>query len=342
MNFAIPRSFRKLVVKKLTPIFKDAVEIVQQNVVPPRGREVLIRNKFLGINASDINASAGRYFGDNLSLPFDIGFEGIGEIVAVGNKVSELRHGQPVMHMKFGAFSEYEYIPEEEIIPIASSDRSLLPLLISGTTASLSLDKCGLILPGEKVLITAAAGGAGHIAVQWAKNAGCHVIGTCSSQDKVKFLKSLGCDRPINYKEESLINVLRTEYPDGINVIWESVGGEMFNTLLKHLAVKGRMIIIGAISQYTDEGFGQDITKGMTTKLLLRSSTISGFFLPHFTNDIPHYLSIMVRLLHEQNLKPHVDDGSSLGKPFTGLEDITRAVDYLHSGKSKGKVVVSL
>ncbi|GIY99879.1 hypothetical protein CEXT_21771 [Caerostris extrusa] len=78
MSFAIPRTFRKIVVQKLTPVFKDAVQIVQQNVVPPRSREVLIKNKFLGINASDINASAGHYFKKNSELPFDIGFEGIG------------------------------------------------------------------------------------------------------------------------------------------------------------------------------------------------------------------------------------------------------------------------
>ncbi|GIY99880.1 prostaglandin reductase 3 [Caerostris extrusa] len=246
------------------------------------------------------------------------------------------------MHMKYGAFSEYVYIPEEEVISIASCSGSLMPLLVSGTTASLSLDKCGLILPGDKVMITAAAGGAGHIAVQWAKHAGCHVIGTCSSQEKVKFLESLGCDRPINYKDESITEVLHSEYPDGVNVIWESIGGKMFDTLFNHLAVKGRMIVVGAVSQYADEAFGQDLKKGMTAKLLLRSSMLSAFFLPHFKNDIPHYLSILVRLLHEQNLKLHIDDGSLHGKPFKGIEDIPRAVEYLHSGRSKGKVIVSL
>ncbi|XP_055935126.1 prostaglandin reductase-3-like [Argiope bruennichi] len=339
MSFAIPRAFRKLIVRKLTPAFKDAIEIVQQNVVPPRSQEVLIKNKFLGINSSDISAAAGCYFTEKLTLPFEIGFEGIGEIVAVGDKVSELKYGQPVMHMKYGAFSEYVYVPEEDVIPIASANGSLLPLLVSGATASLSLDKCGLILPGDKVLITAAAGGSGHIAVQWAKNAGCHVIGTCSSEDKVKFLKSLGCDRPINSKEESLADILHNEYPDGVNVIWESTGGYMFDVLYKHLAIKGRMVIIEGISQ---EDLKKDLIKDLPTKLLQRSTMLSGFFLPHYKSDIPHYLSLLVRLLHEQSLKLLIDDGSSHGKPFKGLEDVSRAVEYLQSGKSKGKVIVHL
>lgn len=54
---------------------------------------------------------------------------------------------------------------------------------------------------------------------------------------------------------------------------------------------------------------------------------LSGFFLPHFMNDIPHYMNILVRLVHEQKLKPYIDDGSLEGQPFKGLEDITRAVE---------------
>ncbi|GFR73191.1 zinc-binding alcohol dehydrogenase domain-containing protein 2-like, partial [Elysia marginata] len=72
-----------------------------------------------------------------------------------------------------------------------------------------------------------------HNQVQLAKLAGCHVIGTCSTDEKASFLKSIGCDRPIIYTRESLDDVLTNEYPEGIDVIYESVGGEMFNTCLK-------------------------------------------------------------------------------------------------------------
>jgi len=72
------------------------------------------------------------------------------------------------------------------------------------------------LLTGETVLVTAAAGGTGQFAVQLAKLAGCHVIGTCSSPSKVKLLKELGCDRVINYNEEKLGQVLKAEYPKGL------------------------------------------------------------------------------------------------------------------------------
>nr|XP_042896456.1 prostaglandin reductase-3 isoform X3 [Parasteatoda tepidariorum]XP_042896457.1 prostaglandin reductase-3 isoform X4 [Parasteatoda tepidariorum] len=264
----------------------------------------------------------------------------MGEVVDVGAKVTELTYGKPVMFQKMGAYSEYVYASEKEVIPTASCDVNLLPLLVSGSTAALSLDKCGQIIPGDKVLITAAAGGAGHIAVQWAKNAGCHVVGLCSSQNKVQFLKNIGCDRPINYKEESIAEVLRKEYKNGLNVIWETIGGETFDLLFKNLAPKGRLVIVGATSKYVDQSLKQEVDQNMPIKLMLRSTSLNGFFLPYYKKDIPHYLNLLIRQMHEQKLTLRVDDGSQTGKQFNGLEDISRAVDHLYSGKSIGKVVV--
>lgn len=342
MHAAIPNTFKKLVVTKLSPIFKEAVDIVHQNLVKPRSKEVLIKNRYVGINASDVNVTAGQYFHEKNKFPYDIGFEGIGEIVDIGDGVCDLKYGDPVMHLKFGAFSEYMYISADEVIPVGSLNPQLMPLLVGGTTASLSLDKCGKIVPGEKVLITAAAGGAGHIAVQWAKNIGCHVIGTCSSAEKVKFLESIGCDRPINYKKESLEKIFKEEYSEGLDVIWETVGGSIFDVLLQHLAIKGRLIIVGATSSYLTKNLNHIIRKDLLIKLLTQSSTLSGFFLPHYASDIPHYMSLLVRQHHEQNLKTIIDDGSSHGKRFEGLEDVARAVEFLHSGKNTGKVIVTL
>lgn len=105
--------------------------------------------------------------------------------------------------MHGGAFSEYLILPERLAIPIPNLDPGFVPLIVSGMTASISLEKVGELKSGEKVLITAAAGGTGQFAVQLAKLAGCHVIGTCSTDEKVAFLKTLGCDRPINYKKKT-------------------------------------------------------------------------------------------------------------------------------------------
>jgi NADPH-dependent curcumin reductase CurA len=89
--------------------------------------------------------------------------------------------------------------------------------------------------------------GTGLFAVQLAKLSGAHVIGTCSADDKGLILTRLGCDRVVNYKKESLEQVLRKEYPKGVDVVYESVGGEFFDVAVRNLATKGRLIIIGVL-----------------------------------------------------------------------------------------------
>ena len=191
--------------------------------------------------------------------------------------------------------------------------------------------------------MTAAAGGTGQFAVQLAKLAGCHVIGTCSTDEKVEFLKTIGCDRPINYKKEDLKSVLKQEYPSGINVCYECVGGDIFNTCVKNLAVGGRVIIIGFISSYQTSTFSARPNLPLYQILLSKSASIRGFFLNNFTRDIPAHHKKLAEMYAAGQLKSVVDLGqNNPGGVFRGLESIYDAVDYLYSGRSTGKVVVDL
>lgn len=99
------------------------------------------------------------------------------------------------------------------MIPLPDARPEFIATLVNGLTASIGLDVAGRIQPGEKVLITAAAGGTGHICVQWAKAKGCYVIGTTSSDEKAKLLTSLGVDKVINYKTDDMDEVLTKEFP---------------------------------------------------------------------------------------------------------------------------------
>ena len=188
-----------------------------------------------------------------MSPPFDAGFESLATIEEVGKNVKNYKKGDSVAVTSFGAFSEYQYIKENKCVKVPSPDPSFLPLLVSGLTASLALECVGNISSNQTVLVTAAAGATGSFAVQLAKLKGNHVIGTCSSDDKVAFLKSLGCDRVINYKKEDLDSVLSNEYPKGVNLVYESVGGDTYETCVNHLAIKGTLIVIGMISSYQDQ-----------------------------------------------------------------------------------------
>nr|CAB3267842.1 zinc-binding alcohol dehydrogenase domain-containing protein 2-like [Phallusia mammillata] len=347
MSSTLPSTMKKLVVRALTANFKEAIEMQTVHLPKLKPTEVLVKNHFVGINASDINFTAGKY-NPGLPPPFDAGFEAVGEVVAVGSDIPESYTGTSVAHLSNGAFSEYQAVSQARLFPLKSTDPSYLPCLVSGMTANLAFRNSGYLKPTDKVLVTAAAGGTGQFAVQLAKLAGCHVIGTCSTDEKVKFLKSIGCDHPINIKAENLNTVLKKHYPQGVDVVYESVGGETYETCVNRLAPKGRLIVIGYISGY-QEPMGVANSKSaraaaaLPVKLLMKSASVKGFFLFHYVDQWKQAFQEMAKLVESQQIKSAVDRGESIKQGgFNGIEEIKDAVDYLYSKKSRGKVVVCL
>ncbi|GIX89987.1 prostaglandin reductase 3 [Caerostris extrusa] len=390
-----PKTFKRLMVQKLTSNFREAVSIDTSEICHPKEGEVCVRNKYVGINATDVNVTKGRYASVGAKLPFGAGLEnhsqtsmpprgfepeamvpkartlanwssgranveeevyvieGLGEIVEVGKNVKNLHVGAYVAYMnsRINSYAEYVCVPAEEVYAIPELHPDYLVLLVSGASASIGLDKTARITTGERVLITAAAGGAGHIAVQWAKAARCHVIGTCSTKEKEKILKELGCDRIINYKEEDLGEVLSKEYKKGIDVIWETIGGKVLETCMKNLAIKGRLVIVGGISSYKSEDkFMPAMDLSMLPQLVNRrrhyfskSAAVIGFRRAEYRECFASYFKYMSEIYEKGHLKTITDNGEkSTGKEFLGLEGIIDGVEYLHSGKSIGKVVARL
>ncbi|CAN7937629.1 unnamed protein product [Ixodes hexagonus] len=344
----LPKEYKKLVCTKTSSDFREAVSVV--TVPTPaalKANEVFLKVKYAGVNASDINATAARYVGTG-KPPFDVGFESVAEVVAVGADVGHLKVGDAVATLnfpEFGAFAEYQLTEASKVFPIPQAVPEVVPLLVSGLTAAMGLDQQGRIKEGETVLITAAAGGLGHLAVQWAKAAKCHVIGTCSSPDKESYLKSIGCDRVINYKTQDLGSELQKAYPKGVDVVWETIGGKTFDTLFKRLSKRGRLVVIGAVSGYqsSDKPFPDVDLRDLPYKLLSRSTSVSGFLLSDYVHLMPQYVGKLTQMLQEGKLVPKVDLGANTeGGELRGLDGCFRGVEYLHSGKSVGKVVVKM
>ncbi|XP_036740189.1 prostaglandin reductase 3 isoform X1 [Manis pentadactyla] len=341
----IPTAMQKLVVTRLSPNFREAVILRRDCPVPlPGDGDLLVRNRFVGVNASDINYAAGRY-DPSVKTPFDVGFEGVGEVVALGLSASaRYTVGQTVAYMTPGSFAEYTVVPASIATPVPSVEPEYLTLLLSGTTAYISLKELGGLSEGKKVLVTAAAGGTGHLAVQLAKKARCHVIGTCSSDEKCAFLKSVGCDRPINYNSEHVRTVLKKEYPKGVDVVYESVGGTMFDLAVDALAIKGRLMVIGFVSGYqTPTGLPPVKAGTLPAKLLKKSASVLGFFVNHYLSEYQAAMDHLIQMYADGELVCEVDLGdlSAEGR-FTGLESVFRAVDYMYMGKNTGKIVVEL
>ncbi|XP_068320021.1 uncharacterized protein [Pyrus communis] len=343
-NFQLPESFEKLVVHTLSHNFRNATSIVRAPLrLPIEPHSVLVKIIYAGVNASDVNYSSGRYFSGKTKdtesrLPFDCGFEAVGIIAAVGDFVTNLQVGTPAAIMTFGSYAEFTLVPSKHILPVERPDPEVVAMLTSGLTASIALEKAGQMESGKVVLVTAAAGGTGQFAVQLAKLAGNTVVATCGGAEKAKHLKELGVDRVIDYKAEDVKTVLRKEYPKGVDIIYESVGGDMFDLCLNALAVYGRLIVIGMISQYQGEhGWKPSNYPGICEKILAKSQTVAGFFLVQYSHLWQEHLDKLVHLFSKGKLKVSLDP-----KQFLGVRSAADAVEYLHSGKSVGKVVVCI
>ncbi|ONM55473.1 ARP protein (REF) [Zea mays] len=171
-----------------------------------------------------------------------------------------------------------------------------------------------------------------------AKLAGNKVVATCGGESKAELLASLGVDRVINYRNERVKDVLKKEFPRGVDIIYESVGGEMFDLCLNALAVHGHLIVIGMISQYQGEdGWKPKNYTGLCEKILAKSQTVAGFFLVQYAHLWQDHLNKLFDLYASGKLKVSLDP-----KQFLGVASVVDAVEYLHSGKSVGKVVVCI
>ncbi|KAJ0390070.1 hypothetical protein ATCC90586_007387 [Pythium insidiosum] len=169
-------SFKRYEVHTLSTDFRQATRLVEEPELPAAAPGfVVVQNHYVGINATDINATNGAYTPS--PPPFGCGFDGVGVVVAVGDGVATVRVGEAVAYRKLGAFAEYVDVDATHVIPVPTPSKEVLPLLVCGASASIALDVVGQMKSNETVLVTAAAGGTGQFVVQLAKLAGNHVIG---------------------------------------------------------------------------------------------------------------------------------------------------------------------
>lgn len=327
-------TYKKIVAHKYSKNFREASEIVTADIVEPGPGQLLIKTRFGGVNASDVNISGGVYFSDG-NFPFDLGCESVGEVVAVGPDVTQFKVGDAVASPQMGsAYTEMLCRDIDQFIKVPECSPDYLAVSVAGLTASIGLFEAGNMGSGETVLITAAAGGVGNWCVQLAKLAGNHVIGTCSTKEKAEELKGIGCDRVIVYSEEDLGGVLATEYPDGINLIFEQVGGATFDTCVDHLAQRGRILICGFISEYMGDPEAVTAPR-IYHKLLWKSAQLQAFLYKDWPDQLAGHLEKLMGQVANGDIKPLLDP-----KVFQGIESAADALEYLHAGENTGKVVV--
>jgi NADPH-dependent curcumin reductase CurA len=300
---------------------------------------VVVKNRIAGVNAArDALVARNAMKLLPVTLPFDMGVEAAGEVAAVGAGVVALREGDAVMAVAGGGgYREYQTVAAERVTRVKAPGPEVVALLPSGYSASIALSECGQMASGETVLVTAAAGGAGHIAVQLAKLAGNHVIGTCGGEAKAELLRRLGCDRVIDHRREAVAEVLAREYPRGVDLVLEGVGGALFETCVDHLAPRGRLVVLGFMSEGRAAlpPFAQP---HFYHRIFWNSASVRACIIPgHYAAHIPEHRRRMLELWEAGRLRPCVDP-----TPFVGLESAVAAIEHQLAGRNVGKVVLRI
>jgi NADPH2:quinone reductase len=228
---------------------EDLRLITDAPVPRPGPGEVLIRVTASGVNFIDILHARGTYAGGP-QPPYLAGIEGAGEVIAIGEGVTDLEPGAHVIGVGIGggAFAEYMVLSAAGAVrvPAGWSDEEALGLVVNWPTALAALKPLGGVTTGQTVLIHAAAGGTGQAAVKMAKHYGATVIAT-ASPSKHEVVRALGADHLIDSRVADLAaEVLRLTDGAGADLVLESVGGATFGaSLAATKRVTGRVVVYG-------------------------------------------------------------------------------------------------
>ena len=331
-------SYRALQLQRHAASLRAAADIVELPWREPGPGEIAVRNAWCGVNGifdNQIARNAVDYV--KVSLPTVMGVEAIGTVQAVGAGVTDFAPGDAAVTVRFGGgYREANIGPASGFVRVPAATREWLALSSTGVSALLALDHVGQAKPGETVSISAAAGGLGHLLVQLAKRRGCTVVALCGGPVKADFVRSLGADRVIDYRNETVAEVLRNEFRDAIDVAIDTVSGGIFDALLDNLAPHGRLVVGGAAQDL--DGRPEIVTAPrIVHKLYYKAASVRGFMNGMLTPLWPQARRSLFADFDAGRLKVVFD-----ATPFTGVGQICDAAEHLLSGRSMGKVVVRL
>ena len=272
--------------------------------VKPGSDDVLVAIKAIGLNFFDTLIIEGKYQ-TKPELPFSPGGEIAGIVMETGKNVAHLKEGDRVMgYVGHGGAREEMVVAADKLalIPGTLSDEAAAGLSITYGTTLYALKDRARLKPGETLVVLGAAGGVGQAAIEIGKILGARVIACASSDDKLAFCKAIGADELVNYQTQKLKDGLRALAKNGVDVVYDPVGGDLSEQAVRALAWNGRHLVIG---------FAQgQIPKLPLNLVLLKSANIQGVFWGAHTEREPRlHRANMDQLLAwaaAGRLKPHI------------------------------------
>ncbi len=230
----------------------------------------------------------------------------------------------------------FDEIKLQKVDPnLAPISTALSILGVTGLAAYFGIEKIGNPQNGETVVVSGAAGSVGSVAVQIAKMKGCRVIGIAGSKEKIDYLENeLGIDKGINYKKvENMSKALKEACPNGIDVFFDNVGGEIADDVLKLLNKRGRIVVCGQIAEYNEEYPPKGIRPQHS--LIQKSAKMEGFVVFDFKDEFEAAINRLAEWYNNGQLKYREN-------VINGFENIPSAFIGLFSGANIGKQIVKV
>jgi NADPH2:quinone reductase len=312
---------------------EQALRLAEVDEPRPRPGEVVIGVRAAALNFFDILLCRGEYQ-ERPGLPFTPGGEISGTVLAAGEGAG-LPTGRRVIatpQLPRGGYAEKVAVPESSVfsIPDAMPFEKAAALPITYQTAHVALHHRARLESGETVLVHAGAGGVGSAAIQIAKSAGARVIATAGGSRKVGICENLGAEITVDYREENFVEVVKDATDGrGADVIFDPVGGDVFDGSRRCVAFEGRIVVIGFA--------GGRIAEAPTNHVLVKNYSVVGMHWGLYTRVMPG----LVRGTHEDLVDLYeAGEIDPLISEVSSFERLPEALSMLGDRGTHGKIVL--
>jgi NADPH-dependent curcumin reductase CurA len=300
----------------------------------PKDGEALLRVRYISLDAANRAWMQGATYRAAVEANTVMAGGGIAEVVS--SKAPGLAPGDIV----FGdtGWQDYAAVPARHLtrMPKVEPITHLLSVYgIAGLTAYFGLLHVGKPKTGETVVVSAAAGSVGSIVGQIAKIKGCRVVGIAGGKDKCNWLTSeLGFDAAVDYKDGAVFKALKAAAPDGIDVYFDNVGGDILEACLAQMNIRGRIACCGAISQYDGVPSAHG-PRGVPGLIVVKRLIMQGFIVTDFMDRRDEAVSDLRSWVASGKLKVQED-------VINGLENTAKALIGLLAGENRGKRMIKV
>ncbi len=309
----------------------EVIQWVDVDLPDPGPGEVRIRTTAVGLNFIEVYQRTGLY---PLKLPSGLGGESVGVVETLGHGVTDVAVGDRVgtFGPMIGSYATHRNLPADSLIGLPDNvdDRTAAAILLKGCTTEFLIERCAKVQAGWTVLVHAAAGGVGHLAVGWLKAIGATVIGTVGSADKAERARLAGADHVIQYREHDIAESVREITGGaGANVVLDGVGAATWEASLKSTARRGLIVSYGnASGPVTGVGLAQLNANG---SLFVTRPTLFHYYMT--SEERAAGCARVFEMLAKRAIKPEI------GQTFA-LEDAAEAHRQLEAGKTQGATVL--